>query len=498
MLDVLGALFLSIFAVALAVLGIGAVSETRKKAAEEKNDGGFASELKAYGISSRASNQNIPEIKDSEKRRMLYQNYEGIFNPSTGDIEQYGNEDSILQHEGFHRGHLIETIAPTKKLRKELNSQWSTNKKNLSYVKEQVSQLPRNPVVWKIESRIEDKSKNGNYATIIMDAAKNKKEPLEELKTLSSEYEQERDSIVAYASYKYAERKFEKVNSGYKKLINGVIESFLNSKLGDDEIKIECYRHLKDSEAHRNMITPEMRESARKELSTELYKGFRFNQILDIELFNNFEKFAIEHHSEDIGKLKKLRKSQQEYRNKLDSKSDYVDNYYEAKSDTYFVEAIKKYIEHHKTDKSFDVDPSVQKNFSPLTESFAYYMNVQRGDRLEEEAKETLLESGKYAKDNRERLNYEIALRSVFKIHEGVKKYGNLSDDDALKIILPMSKYVRSVNELELFAGDERNIKELAQYSKIALNVGEDSTNSFGEYRGLQALRHYKNTGKIH
>ncbi|MBU4299584.1 hypothetical protein L6303_03190 [archaeon] len=67
-----------------------------------------------------------------------------------------------------------------------------------------------------------------------------------------------------------------------------------------------------------------------------------------------------------------------------------------------------------------------------------------------------------------------------------------------LKIILPMSKYVRSVDELEKFAGDERNIKELVHYSKIASNMGGDKTDSFGEYRGLQALKHYKNTGKIH
>lgn len=279
MLELIGAIILSILAVILATLGVGAVSENRKKAVEEKTDRGFASELKAYGISSRASNQNIPEIKDSEKRRMLQLNFAGVFNPSTGDMEQYGDEDHIRQHEGFHRGHLIETITPTKKLRKELNAQWSTNKKNLSEVNERLSQLPGNPVVWKIESRMEDKSNNGNYATIIMDTAKNEENPLEELKMLSSDYERERSSIIAYASYKYAEKKFEVANSGYKKLINDVIESFLNSKIGAEEIEIACYRHLKDSEVTRTEITPEVKERARKELNTELYKSFRFNKI---------------------------------------------------------------------------------------------------------------------------------------------------------------------------------------------------------------------------
>lgn len=302
-----------------------------------------------------------------------------------------------------------------------------------------------------------------------------------------------------YASYKYAEKKFEAANSGYKKLINDVIESFLNSKIGAEEIEIACYRHLKDSEVTRTEITPEVKERARKELNTELYKSFRFNKILDIELFNNFEKFAREQYSEDIEKLKKLRKLYREYRNKMDSKLNYVDDYYEAKSNAYFVEAIQKYKEHHKVNKSFDIESSVQKNFSPLTESFAYYnMNVQRGDRLKEEVKETLLESGKYAKNNKERLKYEIALRNVFKVHEGVKKYGNLSDEDALKIVLPMSKYIRSVVELEKFAGDEKNLEELVQYSKIASNMGEDKTDSFAGYRGLQALKYFKNTGKIH
>ncbi|MBU4245722.1 MAG: hypothetical protein KKE71_01645, partial [Nanoarchaeota archaeon] len=146
MLELLGALLLSAFAVALAVLGIGVVSEKHKKFVEEKTDGGFASGLKAYGISSRARNQSILEIDDSEKKRMLKQKYAGNLNPSTGDIKLYVDEESNRQHEEFHRGHLIETIAPTKKLRKELNTQWLTNKKNLDEINEHLSQLPENPV----------------------------------------------------------------------------------------------------------------------------------------------------------------------------------------------------------------------------------------------------------------------------------------------------------------------------------------------------------------
>ncbi|MBU4245661.1 MAG: hypothetical protein KKE71_01335 [Nanoarchaeota archaeon] len=272
----------------------------------------------------------------------------------------------------------------------------------------------------------------------------------------------------------------------------------MNSNSGAEEIELAGYRYLKNSELTCTEMTPKMRESVRKKLTIELRSSLRSKERLDGELFNNFNEFTKEYHNEDIEKLKKLKKSSQEYRDEMDSKLNYVDTHYGAKSNAYFVEALQKYTEHQNVNKSSDVDSSLQKNFSPLTESFAYYLNIQRGDRLKEEAKETLLENGIYAKNNKERLKYEIALRTVFKMHDEVKKYGNLSDEDALKIILPMSKYVLSVDELEKFAGDERNIKELVHYSKIASNMGGDKTDSFGEYRGLQALKHYKNTGKIH
>ncbi len=136
---------------------------------------------------------------------------------------------------------------------------------------------------------------------------------------------------------------------------------------------------------------------------------------------------------------------------------------------------------------------------SPISEAFAYYCqygsfsdrNIFKRIKTRHQFIKGIISN--YAKDHGKQREdqYKNAFRSIWKIDSILQKYGHFNNHERQKLIMPMSKYFRTVPDMKSFADNKRKVKNFTDYAKtITTNKTHPDklTTAFSAYISGQSL----------